>query len=68
MATREKAISRAQQAARRNACPYYAVQAGNGQWMTERAEFVEGPMGRVLYPPARQRLKFSYTGEQVELA
>ena len=66
MATREQAILNARQRAQRRAQAYYAIQAKNGQWMCERAEFVEGPVGRMAYPPARQRVKFSYTGEQME--
>ena len=29
--------------------PYCIVQAKNGQWMCERLEFVEGPIGKVIY-------------------
>lgn len=58
--TRDKAREVAQHSATRNGEPYYAIQAKNGQWMVERAAFVDNaPRGRLIYSPTRPRERFA---------
>jgi len=58
MATKEKALLYAKDATARYGVEYCAIRARNGQWMCEKRSFVEGPLGKVLYPKERERVYF----------